>query len=61
MKLNWKLATDTFGETYHFKRLQKDTLAKNAMAMSSRIASYGVQSANQSAKPCGDMCRASDN
>lgn len=27
MKLNWKLATDTFGETYHFKRLHKDTLA----------------------------------
>lgn len=29
MKLNWKLATDTFGETYHFKRLHKDTLAQN--------------------------------
>jgi len=29
MKLNWKLATDTFGETYHFKRLHKDTLALN--------------------------------
>ena len=29
MKLNWKLATDTFGETYHFKRLHKDTLANN--------------------------------
>jgi len=27
MKLNWKLATDTFGETYHFKRLHKNTLA----------------------------------
>ena len=27
MQLNWKLANDTFGETYHFKRLHKDTLA----------------------------------
>ena len=27
MPLNWKLANDTFGETYHFKRLHKDTLA----------------------------------
>ncbi len=29
MRLNWKLATDTFGETYHFKRLHKNTLAKS--------------------------------
>lgn len=28
MNLNWKLATDTFGETYHFKRLHKNTLAE---------------------------------
>jgi len=28
MRLNWKLATDTFGETYHFKRLHRDTLAQ---------------------------------
>jgi phenylpropionate dioxygenase-like ring-hydroxylating dioxygenase large terminal subunit len=27
MRLNWKLATDTFGETYHFKRLHRNTLA----------------------------------
>jgi len=26
--LNWKLANDTFGETYHFKRLHKDTLGQ---------------------------------
>lgn len=26
MGLNWKLAIDTFGETYHFKRLHKNTL-----------------------------------
>ncbi|MDJ0852584.1 MAG: aromatic ring-hydroxylating dioxygenase subunit alpha [Myxococcota bacterium] len=26
-RLNWKLANDTFGETYHFSRLHKDTLA----------------------------------
>ena len=29
MRLNWKLATDTFGETYHFKRLHRNTLAKS--------------------------------
>ena len=28
MRLNWKLATDTFGETYHFKRLHRNTLAQ---------------------------------
>ncbi|MCR9278191.1 MAG: aromatic ring-hydroxylating dioxygenase subunit alpha [Pseudomonadaceae bacterium] len=28
MDLNWKLASDTFGETYHFAKLHKDTLAK---------------------------------
>lgn len=27
-RLNWKLANDTFGETYHFSRLHKDTLGK---------------------------------
>ncbi len=27
-KLNWKLANDTFGETYHFGRLHKDTLGR---------------------------------
>lgn len=26
MDLNWKLANDTFGETYHFSKLHKDTL-----------------------------------
>ncbi len=29
MGMNWKLATDTFGETYHFKRLHRDTLAND--------------------------------
>ena len=27
MRLNWKLAMDTFGETYHFKVLHRNTLA----------------------------------
>lgn len=27
MAMNWKLGVDTFGETYHFKRLHRDTLA----------------------------------
>ncbi len=28
MNLNWKLANDTFGETYHFGKLHKDTLGQ---------------------------------
>mgnify|MGYP001816559886 CR=1 FL=1 len=28
MRLNWKLAIDTFGETYHFKRLHRNTLSQ---------------------------------
>ena len=28
MDLNWKLANDTFGETYHFSRLHKSTLGQ---------------------------------
>tara|TARA_R110000824_G_scaffold152391_1_gene323586 strand:- start:1505 stop:2734 length:1230 start_codon:yes stop_codon:yes gene_type:complete len=28
MRLNWKLANDTFGETYHFAKLHKDTLGQ---------------------------------
>lgn len=30
MRLNWKLANDTFGETYHFAKLHKDTLGRIA-------------------------------
>ena len=29
MELNWKLAIDTFGETYHFTTLHKNTLAQD--------------------------------
>jgi phenylpropionate dioxygenase-like ring-hydroxylating dioxygenase large terminal subunit len=29
MKLNWKLANDTFGETYHFQKLHKNTLGQS--------------------------------
>jgi len=29
MRLNWKLAMDTFGETYHFETLHRNTLATN--------------------------------
>ena len=28
MAMNWKLANDTFGETYHFSRLHRDTLGQ---------------------------------
>ena len=28
MRLNWKFANDTFGETYHFGKLHKDTLGR---------------------------------
>ena len=28
-QMNWKLAIDTFGETYHFNTLHRDTLAKD--------------------------------
>ena len=28
MQLNWKLANDTFGETYHFHKLHKDTVGR---------------------------------
>ncbi|MFT7129442.1 MAG: phenylpropionate dioxygenase-like ring-hydroxylating dioxygenase large terminal subunit [Gammaproteobacteria bacterium] len=28
MSLNWKLANDTFGETYHFQKLHKQTLGQ---------------------------------
>ena len=29
VRLNWKLANDTFGETYHFSTLHRDTLWQN--------------------------------
>ncbi len=29
-RMNWKFANDTFGETYHFKRLHRDTLGRLA-------------------------------
>ena len=32
MKLNWKFANDTFGETYHFGKLHNSTLGSSTTA-----------------------------
>ena len=41
MRLNWKLAMDTFGETYHFTTLHKDTLAADFHGNIQAYDSYG--------------------
>jgi phenylpropionate dioxygenase-like ring-hydroxylating dioxygenase large terminal subunit len=35
--MNWKIAIDTFGETYHFKMLHRDSLAISFATKISRM------------------------
>ena len=37
-RLNWKFANDTFGETYHFAKLHKDTLGRICLLYTSDAA-----------------------
>lgn len=39
--LNWKLCVDTFGETYHFSNLHKDTLAQIFQGDASSYEAFG--------------------
>jgi phenylpropionate dioxygenase-like ring-hydroxylating dioxygenase large terminal subunit len=39
--MNWKLAVDTFGETYHFNVLHKDTLAADLYGNAQMYDTYG--------------------
>jgi nitrite reductase/ring-hydroxylating ferredoxin subunit len=39
--MNWKLAIDTFGETYHFTALHKDTLAQDFYGNCQMYDTYG--------------------
>ncbi len=41
MNLNWKFANDTFGETYHFKKLHKDTLGRLYHGNNLHFAEFG--------------------
>jgi len=41
MRLNWKLAIDTFGETYHFPTLHKNSLAMNFYGNVQAYDTYG--------------------
>ena len=41
MKLNWKLANDTFGETYHFQKLHKDTLGQLFIGNNTHLEEFG--------------------
>ncbi len=40
-KLNWKLANDTFGETYHFQKLHKDTLGQIFIGNNTHLEEFG--------------------
>ena len=40
-KLNWKLANDTFGETYHFQKLHKDTLGQLFIGNNTHLEEFG--------------------
>jgi phenylpropionate dioxygenase-like ring-hydroxylating dioxygenase large terminal subunit len=41
MKLNWKLANDTFGETYHFQKLHKNTLGQLFLGNNLHLTEFG--------------------
>lgn len=41
MKLNWKLANDTFGETYHFQKLHKHTLGQIFLGNNLHLKEFG--------------------
>ena len=41
MKLNWKLANDTFGETYHFQKLHKNTLGRIFLGNNLHLTEFG--------------------
>lgn len=40
-QLNWKLANDTFGETYHFQKLHKDTLGRIFLGNNLHLKEFG--------------------
>ncbi|MGY9075379.1 MAG: aromatic ring-hydroxylating oxygenase subunit alpha [Acidimicrobiales bacterium] len=41
MDLNWKFANDTFGETYHFQKLHKDTLGRLFLGNNLHLREFG--------------------
>jgi len=41
MNLNWKLANDTFGETYHFQKLHKNTLGQIFLGNNLHLKEFG--------------------
>ncbi|MEM7094239.1 MAG: aromatic ring-hydroxylating dioxygenase subunit alpha [Actinomycetota bacterium] len=41
MRLNWKFANDTFGETYHFAKLHKDTLGQLFIGNNLHLKEFG--------------------
>ncbi|MGI9264478.1 MAG: aromatic ring-hydroxylating oxygenase subunit alpha [Gammaproteobacteria bacterium] len=41
MMLNWKLANDTFGETYHFQKLHKNTLGQIFLGNNLHLKEFG--------------------
>ena len=41
MKLNWKLANDTFGETYHFQKLHQQTLGQIFLGNNLHLREFG--------------------
>ena len=41
MQLNWKLANDTFGETYHFQKLHRNTLGRIYLGNNLHLKEFG--------------------